>query len=159
MLILSSSKLDAAEAWWEYGAFCMRTDQRGRGEQCFREGLLAPTAHREEAEKLVANNTDGESAADIIPSGVGTGGANKVWTRRCGFALAASLLHQARVTDPLFLAEAERQAGGILVASEAIGDTGVVRVLLALIQEASGQLSLLMPVVEGTECASYMTLS
>ena len=128
----------------------MRTNQQGRGEQCFREGLAgSPTVRHEEAGKLPSDNTEG-GLVGIIPSGDGTVGAARV-DRRCGFALAAALLHQARVTDPLFLAEAERHAQACLVASESgDGDTGVFRILLALIQETSGQLSL-------ETCASEVT--
>ena len=125
MLILTSSKRDASGAWREYGAFCMRTGQLGRGEQCFREGLPAAAATAVQ---------DRGAGGD----GDGDGGANWKHGCQCGFALSAALLHQARVTDLLFLSEAERRAGDLLAASKSDADCGVARVLMALIQEASG---------------------
>ncbi|KAG1660077.1 hypothetical protein FOA52_006423 [Chlamydomonas sp. UWO 241] len=35
----------AADAWAEYGAFCMRTGLHGRGEECLRRGLAAQPDH------------------------------------------------------------------------------------------------------------------
>ena len=98
----SEDKDIKASTWYDYGAFCMRARQpppvamgssgakdvgrdpslslpppllAGRGEQCFREGLIQSPSHS-----------------------------------KCLFALSASLLEQARVTDTLYLSEATERA-------------------------------------------------
>ncbi len=111
VLLLASSNASAAEAWCEYGAFCNRTHQHSRGEQCFREGL--------ELERQ--------------QQGLAAGGG-------CLAALAGSLLHQGRVTDPLFLEEADGLIAELAAAGQGRepGGGALPAVLTALAREAQG---------------------
>lgn len=91
-----------ADAWYEYGAFCMRCGQLGRGEECFRQALAA-------AATAVASDPELPSAAV----------AAKAAEAKCRLALAACLVHQGRVTDPLYLKEAEELLGALVSAAAA----------------------------------------
>lgn len=91
-----------ADAWYEYGAFCMRCGQLGRGEECFRQALAAAAA-------AVVSDPELPSAAV----------AAKAAEAKCRLALTACLVHQGRVTDPLYLKEAEELLGALVSAAAA----------------------------------------